>query len=363
MHLNGYPYQIAVPIAVAIMMVVSAACSGPDEPVHFDAGQIPYPLLGDYHFFRGNPAELNPNRRVHPYTLNSPLFSDYAGKARFIWMPEGESGIYNDSSFFRLPVGTVLIKNFYFPEDFRREEGKRRIIETRLLIHTDDGWKGFPYIWNERQTDARLQPAGGETTVQYINRLGQPVETGYIVPNMNQCLSCHSSNGAMVPIGISARQMNRDFHYNDGLRNQLLHLSQAGLLTGVPVAGNGPLPKMADFRNPASGTLEQHARAYLDANCGFCHNPAGAGNTSGLFLNHDETNPAALGFFKSPVAAGKGSGGKSYSIVPGKPDESILVYRMESTEPGIMMPELGRTMVDEEGLELIREWISSATFP
>ena len=35
-------------------------------------------------------SALIPNDRVLPYDLNSPLFSDYAHKARFVWMPEGQ---------------------------------------------------------------------------------------------------------------------------------------------------------------------------------------------------------------------------------------------------------------------------------
>jgi hypothetical protein len=45
-------------------------------------------------------------------------------------------------------------------------------------------------------------------------------------------------------------------------------------------------------------------------------------------------------------------------IVPGAPDRSILAYRISSTEPGIAMPELGRTVPDPEGHALIREWIA-----
>lgn len=73
----------------------------------------------------------------------------------------------------------------------------------------------------------------------------------------------------------------------------------------------------------------------------------------------DVTAPLALGIGKAPVAAGKGSGGRMFSIVPGSPDESILVYRIESTDPGVMMPEMGRRLVHEEGVSLIREWIQS----
>jgi len=62
---------------------------------------------------------------------------------------------------------------------------------------------------------------------------------------------------------------------------------------------------------------------------------------------------------KSPVAAGKGSGDRMYDIVPGKPEESILTYRMESTDLEAMMPELGRSTVHTEGVALIKEWIAS----
>ena len=60
---------------------------------------------------------------------------------------------------------------------------------------------------------------------------------------------------------------------------------------------------------------------------------------------------------KPPVAAGRGSGDLDYTIVPGQPDKSIMVYRMESTDPGIMMPELGRKLVHNEGVELVKKWI------
>ena len=61
---------------------------------------------------------------------------------------------------------------------------------------------------------------------------------------------------------------------------------------------------------------------------------------------------------KSPVAAGRASGDNLYDVVPGKPDESILVYRMSENDPEIRMPELGRTIQHEEAVALIRQWIT-----
>jgi hypothetical protein len=62
---------------------------------------------------------------------------------------------------------------------------------------------------------------------------------------------------------------------------------------------------------------------------------------------------------KMPIAAGRGSGDRLYDIVPGKAEGSVLIFRLESTEPSIMMPELPRRMIDVEGIKLMKEWINS----
>jgi hypothetical protein len=103
--------------------------------------------------------------------------------------------------------------------------------------------------------------------------------------------------------------------------------------------------------------LDARARIWLDINCAHCHRPEGPASTSGLNLSIHENNPSAWGVQKSPVAAGRGSGGHQFDIVPGHPENSILVYRMESTDPGEMMPEVGRKVVSQEGLALVKEWI------
>ena len=94
-------------------------------------------------------------------------------------------------------------------------------------------------------------------------------------------------------------------------------------------------------------------------NCGHCHIPSGVANSTGLYLDFHETRPVHLGINKSPVAAGRGSGNLKYSIVPGHAEESILLFRMISTDPGVMMPEQGRSLVHWEAVNLIREWINS----
>ena len=109
----------------------------------------------------------------------------------------------------------------------------------------------------------------------------------------------------------------------------------------------------------SSTALELRARSYLHANCAHCHRRDGPASNSGLFLTFGEGERAAWGYRKRPVAAGRGSGGLAFDIAPGDPDGSIMVHRMQSLEPGVMMPELGRGLPHPEGIELIRDWIAA----
>ncbi|GAB4056003.1 SO2930 family diheme c-type cytochrome [Spirosoma litoris] len=313
--------------------------------------------LSDYGFFKGKPANQEPAAGVVPYALNTPLFSDYAEKLRFIKLPSGQSVAYNDSAVLNFPIGTTLIKTFYYPNDFRDPAKGRRLMETRLLVHQPEGWKAFDYVWNDEQTDAFLEVAGDTKAVNYIDSKGVTHQQNYTIPNLNQCKGCHNRSETMTPIGPSVRQLNGDLAYGATNENQLLYWKKAGMLTGLPALAN--CPKTPIWNKPETGSLNDRARAWLDINCAHCHNPKGPAMTSGLNLSISETDPTALGILKTPVAAGRGSGGHPFDIVPGKPDESILIYRLNSTDPGEMMPELGRKVVHIESVELMREWIKT----
>ena len=157
----------------------------------------------------------------------------------------------------------------------------------------------------------------------------------------------------MTPIGPSARQLNGDLNHE----NQLVNWKKIGILRGL----SDDLTTVPKFPNYEDKTvaLDARARAYLDINCGHCHNRQGPAVTSGMFLDWKTTDSTALGFYKTPVAAGRGSGNLKFDILPSKPTESILFYRLNSTDPGEMMPEVGRKLVHTEGVELIREWIKA----
>jgi uncharacterized repeat protein (TIGR03806 family) len=318
----------------------------------------PYNMkLSAYGFFSGDIKIQQPQKGVMPYALKSPLFSDYAHKLRFVQLPDGSKIPYNPDSVLQFPVGTKIVKTFFYFNDERNPEKGRRLIETRVLLHEEKGWKALPYIWNEDQTDAFLEVAGGKTEVSFVNASGGKMKFDYQVPNMNQCKSCHERNGVMTPIGPSARQLNGVFDYDGQSMNQLVKWHETGALQGLPQDASA-IPSLVDYNDP-SKPLEERALAYLDVNCGHCHNAAGQAQTSGLFLDWKTKDKTAYGFMKTPVAAGRGSGGRQFDIVPGRPDQSILYYRMASTDPGVMMPELGRKVNHTEGLKLIEAWIKS----
>ena len=335
-------------LRILLSLFLSLASSG--SPLKYAK-----PKLSDYGYFKGRMADHNPVAGVIPYNVSAQLFSDYALKSRFIVLPQDQQLDYQKDGTFDFPQESVLIKTFYYPADFRSPAQNTRFMETRLLIYTPEGWMGFPYVWNTAQTEAHLEIAGERLDVSFIDPLGQTINFEYSVPNFNQCKGCHVNQNRMIPIGLKVRLLNHDFDYGDGTMNQLKKWSALGMVKGLPEIVT--LPHTPDYDNPHDGSAVGRARAWIDINCAYCHRLGAPGETSGLFLNIEETDPTRLGVHKPPVAAGRGAGNLNYTIVPGSPEASIMIYRIESTDPGIMMPELGRKLVHKEGVELVRKWI------
>lgn len=345
--------------ALAAVLCIGAAPAPTAVALDALMSPKPAPTLGAYRLFTDEGAR-HPNLGVTPYALNTPLFSDYAQKSRFLYLPPGTHATYRPTGALDLPLGAALIKTFAYPADFRRPGEKVRVLETRLLIHRRSGWVALAYVWNDAQTEAVLKRAGKRIDVSFVDAHGQARQVDYRVPNQNQCKECHSLSGRIAPIGVKARNLNGAFAYAEGSENQLARWTRTGLLTGAPSPDKAP--RTAVWDDPAE-PLEARGRAYLDGNCGHCHNPRGMASNTGLFLNLEEARPARIGLNKRPVAAGKGSGDLEVDLVPGRPDASIIAYRMASADPGVMMPELGRSLVHDEGLALVREYIARMQAP
>jgi uncharacterized repeat protein (TIGR03806 family) len=315
----------------------------------------PFPeKLSQWHLFETGRRGLHPNARVVPYDLNTPLFSDYARKSRFVWMPRGVSAQYREDRVFDLPVGTILVKSFAFPAE--RNAGKEKLIETRLLVHTRSGWVPLPYVWNADQSEATLQLVPDPVHVRWGDAAGRTRDFNYVMPNTNECRECHDNNKVLLPIGPKARNLNRNYDYTDGTANQLFYWAKVGYLHGAPPPETAP--REAKWDQPGDGTLDARARAYLDNNCAHCHQPGGTAGYTGVDFRLTQTGLDGAGVCKPPNSAGN-MGGLQYDLVPGRPEESIVIHRMQSTAPKVMMPQIGRDLVHDEGVALVREWIAS----
>ncbi|WP_274627487.1 SO2930 family diheme c-type cytochrome [Arvimicrobium flavum] len=342
--------------AAAALLCIAAAMSADAAPADdLILAKSPPKSLSEFGFF-GDLRGQAPAAGVVPFDLNTPLFSDGAMKTRFVYVPAGKQAIYDEVEAFAFPVGSALIKTFAFPADYRQPDQNLRLVETRVLLRQQTGWQAWAYLWNDAQTDAVLKIAGAKVDIATTTADGTPLQFSYSVPNKNQCKGCHALGGEIVPLGPKARNLNRNHSYAGVEENQLGHWAAAGVLVGAPEPAAAPA--VPDWRD-AAASLDLRARAWLDVNCAHCHRREGPASNSGLFLTWGEQDPVAYGIRKRPVAAGKGSGGRDFDIAPGEPERSILLYRVESTEAGVMMPELGRHLADPDAVALLSAWISS----
>ena len=361
-------------------ILLTASCAHAPREVTFHAGDNPDSLAA-WGLFTVEGGRITPHRGMVTYELQAPLFSDYAQKWRTVWMPQGTHAAYRRDTAFDFPVGTIITKTFYYttptgaaspqtsgdvvkmtPATYQPgieglDLAHVRLIETRLLVRRAEGWVGLPYVWNAAGTDATLERTGAEVPLTFDDGHAK-TSFVYQVPNQNQCAGCHTADyrdRKLNPIGLKARLLNRDFGGEGGEINQLQRLVRVGYLAGLPGAD---VPRDANWQDPHAGAAAQ-ARAYLDANCSHCHSATGPARTSGLWLDANTVDPRVLGMCKPPVAAGRGTGDRPFDVVPGHVDKSILAYRMQSSDPGEMMPETGRSLVHKEGVDLIIRYITT----
>ncbi len=325
------------------------------SPVVFNIDQVPYQTLSEYHFFEESMKDLNPVYGVLPYDLISPLFSDYAQKKRFVWMPSGTKASYvNDYSTLDFQNGTVLIKNFYYENVL--PEGKTQLLETRLIIKKEEGWVFANYKWNAAQTEAVYDQSGSYVAVDFMQNNVQR-SVNYFIPSGSQCLTCHKSeNDLGIPIGPKPQNLNKILAYPDGNMNQLEKWVEMGYLTDNYPSNIDSVVNWED----ESKTLEMRARSYLDTNCAHCHSDD----------RHCDYRPVRFAFHESSNLTNLGvcveaheifDPALTYIVNPGNSERSILAVRLRSVAQELRMPLLGRTTRHDEGVQLIEEWINSLT--
>ena len=291
-----------------------------------------------------------------PFSPQYPLWSDGASKRRWIHVPAGKSIDASKPDEFAFPPGTKFWKEF----------GHAGKVETRLIERLADGtWRFAAYQWNEANTDATLVHEDGAD----VAAAGAPGGR-YTIPSRNDCLACHE--GGTVPIlGFSALQLSRDrdplaAHAEPRRRGEpdLAEFASRGIIRNLPRPLVDDPPRIV-----AATGVGRAALGYLHANCGHCHNESGAVAGIELMLSQSAADPdasarATLRSLIGHASRFRAHGSSAASrIVPGRPDESVISMRMQSTNPMTRMPPLGVSVVDGAGLALVERWIQQDLTP
>jgi parallel beta-helix repeat protein len=335
-------------------------CGKKTEGVNWAAAEYDCPKLSDYRLFANvsDPTKDGLSGGFE-YKLNNELFTDYAEKSRFIFLPPGQKIDYRASGVLDLPVGSVVTKTFSFYTE--GSGGKTVPVETRLLIRRKSGWQASVYRWDNEKKEAHLFLGGEIRPMKILVHNERPMDIEYGIPNRRQCISCHATDlnkrNELSLIGPKAKFLNHNLNPLTAGKNQLVWMKETNRLKNLPVLSE--VPMVAVWNDPLSGSLDKRAKAYLDINCAHCHSPMGAATNTGLFLATEvPTETVEYGRCKPPVAAGFGSGGYLYDVNPGHPETSILPFRMKSNLLAARMPQLGRSVEHTEAVALINDWVS-----
>ncbi|PQB05415.1 Ig-like domain-containing protein [Aureitalea marina] len=327
----------------------------PFSPVNYRLEEWPFETLTEYNFFDGTLSELNPVYGVLPYEPISTLFTDYAKKSRQVWMPYGTSATYDaDGSILNFPIGTALIKTFYYENVL--PAGNQRIIETRLMILKEEGWIFADYIWNDEQNEGFLDTVGdgGFVELDFVAD-GENRSVNYRIPATSQCLTCHKNSELAIPIGVKPQNLNSIYSFEDGMSNQLDKWVDMGYISGnLPSEIN----TVVDWTDE-SLDMTLRVRSYLDINCAHCHTPGGHCDYRPLRLAFDDSDDLVnMGVCVDPQTPVPGFEGQNL-INPGDAENSILFFRMSTQVEQYRMPLLGRSLTHDANIDLMRDWINS----
>src|SRR5437773_911358 len=101
---------------ILCVILFSVGCRSRSPQIsHAEADWEPPQQLSAYGLFKGNGSTQEPADGVVPYDINTPFFSDYATKYRFVRLPPGTSAQYRDGEVFEFPKETTIAKTFAYP--------------------------------------------------------------------------------------------------------------------------------------------------------------------------------------------------------------------------------------------------------
>ena len=266
----------------------------------------------------------------------------------------------------RFPDGTVLVKSFALEMETGNPDS-RRLLETRILHYekmpgNDDAygaqvWHGYTYVWNDEQTDATLLDTKGadrKFTIKDAAAPGGTREQTWHFPSRSECTLCHTM-ASKYALGTHTLQMNKDHDYGDVVANQLSTLNHIGMFTKPLAKTPDKLPRIVDYRD-TSASVANRARSYLHSNCSHCHRKWGGGNADFQLL---ATLPVKqTGTVNVKPGQGLFKLKDPRILVPGDPQRSLLLHRMKLKGLG-RMPHVASSIVHEEAIKVIEQWIRS----
>ncbi len=312
---------------------------------------------------------LIPSAALIPYQINTPLWSDGARKQRWISVPSRlkepsppaaaaaapPTITFSAAGEWHFPAGTVLVKQFSLPID-ERDPSRLRRLETRLLVVlTGERVYGVTYRWRSDGSAADRLDDGADEDIAVTMQGGGTRIQRWHYPSRGECLQCHNQAAGGV-LGLKTRQLNRVVAGADGMPvNQLVGWSRLGLLSAAFDEARLPGLQRLVAIDDAQASLEQRVRSYLDANCSHCHRPGVL-----PFSTYDARWDTPLdhqNLILGRVANEYGIERARY-IRPRDPWRSMVLQRQERTEV-LQMPPLGRTLVDEQAVGVLRAWIDA----
>jgi len=295
-------------------------------------------------------TDLAPAKGLIPYDLVVAFWSDGADKTRWASIPAGKIK-YSPTDDWYFPKGTVFVKTFELPIDAAHPAVKRRL-ETRVLVlDSAGGVYGVDYKWRADLSDADLLE-NSQTESISIKTAGGDVRQTWYYPSRADCRTCHNAHTSGV-LGVKARQMNHPYTYPGGVTdNEIRAWNHLGLFA-PGVTDTATLPTLA-AADDAARSLQDRARSYFDANCSHCHRP---GVTVAYFDARYNTPLEQQELIDGPVLIDQGID-RPRVISPHDIWRSIAFMRVNTVED-IRMPPLARETIDQKGVRLLREWITS----
>lgn len=283
-----------------------------------------------------------------PFDVITPLWSDGAKKDRWFFVPAGQKIVINDPNAenWKFPAGSVLVKHFALGNERKR-------VETRLTVVKEDGnLYGFTYRWRDDNSDADLVTKAVTAAVEFDGTFQD-----WYFPSPQDCMSCHTpaTNGILGP---NTRQLNRDLTYLSTGKsdNQLRTLNKLNLFSHSIAEENIPSMEKMVSLSDKEASLEDKVRSYLDSNCSHCHRPGGVNGASWDGRFAIPINEKGL----IDELANNNLGIDGLKLVhSGNEAQSAIFKRMNSLEPGVSMPPLAKSQVDEEAIQVVTEWINS----